>query len=51
VKNNVISSNSANETFSYYESVDSDGNLQPILTPLAYENTTQALCLFGQGCQ
>jgi hypothetical protein len=28
VKNNVISSNSANETFSYYESVDSDGNLQ-----------------------
>jgi hypothetical protein len=37
----VISSNSANETFSYYESVDSDGNLQdPILTPLAYENTT-----------
>ncbi len=41
VKNNAISSNSSNETFSYYESVDSDGNLQdPISTPLAYENTT-----------
>jgi hypothetical protein len=47
VKNNVVSNNSAN--FSYYESVDSDGNLQdPISTPLIMKIKLQALCLFGQ---